>query len=141
MIMRAFNVPMQAGHVLLGRPWQFDRRVMHDGYSNRFSFTFLGVKHVLVPLSPKEVYADQVKLQQSAKVGKGSEASQKNEGKEASSKKKNSNGLEVSDCTGKGKNVRCAGEKTLVSVEVKGELNEKSEEFNKSSFYCKERES
>ena len=70
-------VPMQAGHILLGRPWQFDRRVIHDGYSNRFSFTFLGVKHILVPLSPKDVYADQVKLQQSAKLGKGGETSKK----------------------------------------------------------------
>ncbi|XP_040955920.1 uncharacterized protein [Gossypium hirsutum] len=31
-------VPMHAGHLLLGCPWQFDRRVMHDGYSNRYSF-------------------------------------------------------------------------------------------------------
>lgn len=25
-------VPMQACHVLLGRPWQYDRRVSHDGF-------------------------------------------------------------------------------------------------------------
>ena len=24
-------LPMQAGDILLGRPWQFDRRVMYDG--------------------------------------------------------------------------------------------------------------
>jgi hypothetical protein len=24
--------PMHAGHLLLGRPWQFDRKVKHDGY-------------------------------------------------------------------------------------------------------------
>lgn len=24
-------IPMDAFHVLLGRPWQFDRRVIHDG--------------------------------------------------------------------------------------------------------------
>ncbi|XP_052481185.1 uncharacterized protein LOC128035479 [Gossypium raimondii] len=34
-------VPMHAGHLLLGHPWQFDRRVMHDGYSNRYSFKHL----------------------------------------------------------------------------------------------------
>ncbi|XP_052888020.1 uncharacterized protein LOC108468222 [Gossypium arboreum] len=35
-------VPMHAGHLLLGRPWQFDRRVQHDGYANRISKTFFG---------------------------------------------------------------------------------------------------
>lgn len=30
-------VPMQVGHLLLGRPWQFDRRVKHDGFTNKFS--------------------------------------------------------------------------------------------------------
>ena len=29
-------VPMQASHLLLGRPWQWDRRVNHDGYLNRY---------------------------------------------------------------------------------------------------------
>ncbi|KAF7838912.1 hypothetical protein G2W53_007394 [Senna tora] len=27
-------VPMQASHLLLGRPWQFDRRTTHDGFKN-----------------------------------------------------------------------------------------------------------
>ena len=32
------DVPMHAGHILLGRPWQFDRKVTHDGFKNRYSF-------------------------------------------------------------------------------------------------------
>src|SRR5256884_4820017 len=55
-------VPMQAGHLLLGRPWQYDRRVMHNGYSNRYSFTYKGRNVVLAPLSPQEVYEEQKKL-------------------------------------------------------------------------------
>ena len=31
-------VPMQAEHFLLGRPWQFDRKVKHDGFPNKCSF-------------------------------------------------------------------------------------------------------
>ncbi|XP_016755233.1 uncharacterized protein [Gossypium hirsutum] len=42
-------VPMHAGHLLLGRPWQFDRRVMRDGYTNRYSFKHLGKNVTLAP--------------------------------------------------------------------------------------------
>ncbi|KAF8105836.1 hypothetical protein N665_0154s0006, partial [Sinapis alba] len=53
-------LPMDAGHILLGRPWHSDRRVVHDGFSNRYSFDFKGKKTVLVPLTPQEVHLDQI---------------------------------------------------------------------------------
>ena len=59
-------VSMQASHLLLGRPWQFDRHVLHNGYKNKYSFEHNGHKFTLAPLSPKEGYLDQVKLQQSS---------------------------------------------------------------------------
>ena len=55
-------VPMHAGHILLGRPWQFDTKAIHDGFLNRYSFVKDGRKVTLTPLSPKEVYDDQCKL-------------------------------------------------------------------------------
>ena len=54
-------VPMQAIHILLDRPWQFDRRVNHEGFKNRYSFVKDDRKVLLVPLTPKEVYEDQLK--------------------------------------------------------------------------------
>ena len=44
-------VPMLAGHILLGLPWQswqYDRGVAHDGY---------------LPLTPRQVYEDQMSIQ------------------------------------------------------------------------------
>jgi len=32
-------VPLDACHILLGRPWLFDRRVTHDGHLNTYTFT------------------------------------------------------------------------------------------------------
>ncbi|PKI53372.1 hypothetical protein CRG98_026251 [Punica granatum] len=42
-------VMMDACHLLLGRPWQFDRSVSHDGRTNKYNFTHKGLKIVLVP--------------------------------------------------------------------------------------------
>ncbi|XP_044497617.1 uncharacterized protein LOC123219690 [Mangifera indica] len=57
-------VPMHASHILLGHPWQYDRRVIHDGYFNRYSFNMNG-RHVnLLPMTLKEVYEDQKTLKE-----------------------------------------------------------------------------
>ncbi|XP_021757878.1 uncharacterized protein LOC110722896 [Chenopodium quinoa] len=45
-------LPMDACHVLLGKPWQFDRDVMHDGRKNTYSFMMEKKKIVLNSLSP-----------------------------------------------------------------------------------------
>ena len=45
-------VLMQAGHFLLGRPWQFDRRVKHDDFTNKYSFVHIQWTFTLVPLTP-----------------------------------------------------------------------------------------
>jgi len=44
-------VPMEATHVLLGRPWKFDRKVFHDDFTNKISFNFHGHKVILKSLS------------------------------------------------------------------------------------------
>ena len=56
-------VPMEAIHMLLGRPWQFDKRANHDRYSNKYSFVHNEWKVTLVPLSPREVCEDKKKIE------------------------------------------------------------------------------
>ncbi|KAE8654634.1 hypothetical protein F3Y22_tig00117048pilonHSYRG01214 [Hibiscus syriacus] len=51
-------VPMHASHILLGRPWQYEKRAIHDCYHNKY--TFNGRKVTLVPLTPKEVQQESV---------------------------------------------------------------------------------
>jgi len=55
-------MPMEATNIPLGRPWQYDRQVLHDGHTNKMSFNFQGHKVILKPLSPKEVHEDQIKI-------------------------------------------------------------------------------
>ena len=42
--------PMDVYYLLLGRSWQFDRHVVHDGHANTNSLTKDGVWHKLKPL-------------------------------------------------------------------------------------------
>lgn len=49
-------VPMDACHLLLGRPWQYDRKVLHDGYNNTYTFQKDGVKVTLGPSKPESAH-------------------------------------------------------------------------------------
>nr|KYP69837.1 hypothetical protein KK1_009043 [Cajanus cajan] len=53
-------IPMDASHILLGRPWQHDRKAIHDGVSNKIHLVHLGKKHTLTPLTPSQVLEDQI---------------------------------------------------------------------------------
>ncbi|CAL1400308.1 unnamed protein product [Linum trigynum] len=66
--------PMQTAHLLLGRPWQFDRKVTHEGWTNYYKFQHQGKKFVLKPLSPDDVYNDQRQMEEKRNTGKASRA-------------------------------------------------------------------
>ena len=44
-------VPMEVTHILLGRPWQFDKQTLHNGHTNQYIFCINGNKTTLLPLS------------------------------------------------------------------------------------------
>jgi hypothetical protein len=75
-------VPIHAGHILLGRPWQFDRKAIHDGFKNRHSFVKDNRTITLV-------YEDQVKLKREneLKTNYESKSSKKEDEKVTESKK------------------------------------------------------
>ena len=63
-------VPMEATHIFLGRPWQFDRKVFYYGHANIYAFSFQGKKFTLLPLSPNQANADQNKVKDQRKYEK-----------------------------------------------------------------------
>ena len=46
-------LPIKVSHILLGRPWLFDRRVQHNGYENTYALIHNERKKILRPM--KEV--------------------------------------------------------------------------------------
>jgi hypothetical protein len=61
-------VPMQACHILLGRPWQFDKDSMHHGRLNQYSFLHHDKKIVLHPMSPEAIMHDDVAAARKTKL-------------------------------------------------------------------------
>ncbi|XP_060190640.1 uncharacterized protein LOC132619902 [Lycium barbarum] len=51
-------MPMQACHLLLGRPWQFDIDAQHSGRTNKYLFVVKGKKYILNLLTPYQVSED-----------------------------------------------------------------------------------
>ena len=51
-------------HILLGRPWQYDRYPIHDGRLNQYNLWVNGKKQTLLPLieSPNEVSCTTIKV-------------------------------------------------------------------------------
>jgi transposase InsO family protein len=46
-------IPMDVCHILLGRPWQYDRNVVHDGRMNTYTLEKNGRLHKLLPIKDK----------------------------------------------------------------------------------------
>ena len=57
-------MPMDCCHIFLGRPWQYDRHVVHDGRLNQYTLWINGKKQTLSPLIevPDEINCTVVKI-------------------------------------------------------------------------------
>lgn len=53
-------MPMDVCHILLGKPWQYDRKVVHDGKKNCYKFAKDGIKHTLVPMKEEDTIENSV---------------------------------------------------------------------------------
>ena len=47
---------------LLGRPWQYDRKIIYNGLSNEITLTHLGTKFALHPQTPSHVAKYQLSM-------------------------------------------------------------------------------
>jgi len=124
-------VPMEVTHVLLGRPWQSDRKAIHDGYRNRYTFVHHGRKVILASMTPKQIHEERERKMREKKekeqkeiLEKEEERTTTNEGVEnEKGKRKMEENLE-----GKGKEQKESGK------------NESKEKGEKQNFFCKGRE-
>ena len=48
-------MPMDVCHILLGRPWKYDRKEVHDGRKNTYSLEKDGKGHTFSPLEDEAV--------------------------------------------------------------------------------------
>ena len=49
---------MDVCHLLLGRPWQYDKNVIHDGRKNTYTLEKNGRTYMLLPIEDKMVEAE-----------------------------------------------------------------------------------
>jgi hypothetical protein len=48
-------IPMDVFHLLLGRPWKYDKNIVHDGRNNTYTLEKNGRTHMLLSIKDKEV--------------------------------------------------------------------------------------
>eukprot|EP00257_Ricinus_communis_P021198 XP_015580626.1 uncharacterized protein LOC107262021 [Ricinus communis] len=54
-------VIMDVTHLLLGCPWQYDKKIAHDGFFNAYTFQHKRRRVTLLPMTPQEIIHDHAK--------------------------------------------------------------------------------
>jgi len=55
---------MEIRHITLGRSWQYDNKISHNGYTNKITFNHRRSRITLIPLSPQQVRDDEIKFKE-----------------------------------------------------------------------------
>ena len=106
---------------------QYDRRVTHDGYKNRYSLVMNGQQYNFGPLPPKAIYEDQMRIQKHYDELKSKEIEPKQ------TKESESVGVQKSESSKR-------KEKSENQVSLREKPENKSKREGKVSFYAKESE-
>jgi hypothetical protein len=53
-------IPMDVCHIFWGRPWQYDRNVVHDRRKNTYTLEKNGRTHMLLPIEDKKVKEEEI---------------------------------------------------------------------------------
>ncbi|KAL2223912.1 UNVERIFIED_CONTAM: Transposon Ty3-I Gag-Pol polyprotein [Sesamum indicum] len=118
-------VPMKACHILLGRPWQFDRQVTHDGFQNRYSFVLREESITLNPMTPKQILQDQILREKKRECEKRKEKGKEESENESEKRMKDSKeGEKESKVARRKKKEREKEEKESLLVARKSEIKE-----------------
>ncbi|KAL2253005.1 UNVERIFIED_CONTAM: Transposon Tf2-12 polyprotein, partial [Sesamum indicum] len=118
-------VLMKACHILLGRPWQFDRHVTHDGFQNRYSFVLREESITLNPMTPKQILQDQILREKKRECEKRNEKGKEESENESEKRMKDSKeGEQESKVARRKKKEREKEEKESLLVARKSEIKE-----------------
>ena len=70
--------PMSMCHLLLGRPWQYDRSTQHCGRTNQYTINLKGKKLILKPMTPQQILAEHLQKNSEVRNESGKEGEKKN---------------------------------------------------------------
>jgi hypothetical protein len=70
--------PMTVCHMLLGRPWQYDRSSLHCGRTNQYTIKWKGKELILKPMTPQQILAEHLQKSSNVRNESGKEGEKKN---------------------------------------------------------------
>nr|XP_034570750.1 uncharacterized protein LOC117835509 [Setaria viridis] len=69
---------MTVCHMLLGRPWQYDRSSLHCGRTNQYTIKWKGKELILKPMTPQQILAEHLQKNSIVRNESGKEGEKKN---------------------------------------------------------------